>query len=44
VPLDGLLDPSRKVTVGVTAGASCPANLIEETIRRVLALRGEKAD
>jgi len=39
--LDGLLDPAREVTVGITAGASCPANLIEETIRRVLALRGE---
>lgn len=43
-PLDGLLDPSREVTVGITAGASCPANLIEETIRRVLALRGESAE
>jgi len=41
--LDGLLDPAREVTVGITAGASCPANLIEETIRRVLALRGETA-
>jgi 4-hydroxy-3-methylbut-2-en-1-yl diphosphate reductase len=37
------LDPVREVTVGITAGASCPANLIEETIRRVLALRGEAA-
>lgn len=27
-------------TIGITAGASCPANLIEETIIRVLALRG----
>jgi 4-hydroxy-3-methylbut-2-enyl diphosphate reductase len=27
-------------TIGITAGASCPANLIEETIVRVLALRG----
>src|SRR5436189_3999261 len=26
--------PSGKVTVGVTAGASCPNNLIEDTIRR----------
>lgn len=32
--------PSGKITVGVTAGASCPNNLIEETIRRVFALRG----
>jgi 4-hydroxy-3-methylbut-2-enyl diphosphate reductase len=28
------------VTVGITAGASCPNNLIEETIFRVFALRG----
>ena len=32
--------PSGKITVGVTAGASCPNNLIEETIRRVFELRG----
>ena len=42
--LDGLLDPERQVTVGITAGASCPANLIEETIRRVFTLRGEPAE
>ncbi len=29
-----------EVTIGITAGASCPANLIEETIVRALALRG----
>jgi 4-hydroxy-3-methylbut-2-en-1-yl diphosphate reductase len=29
------------VTIGLTAGASCPNNLIEETIRRVFELRGE---
>ena len=28
------------VTVGVTAGASCPNNLIEDTIRRLFELRG----
>jgi 4-hydroxy-3-methylbut-2-enyl diphosphate reductase len=28
------------VVVGITAGASCPNNLIEETILRVFALRG----
>ena len=28
------------LTVGITAGASCPNNLIEETIRRALELRG----
>jgi 4-hydroxy-3-methylbut-2-enyl diphosphate reductase len=32
--------PSGKVTVGVTAGASCPNNLIEDTIRRLFELRG----
>jgi 4-hydroxy-3-methylbut-2-enyl diphosphate reductase len=29
------------VTVGITAGASCPNNLIEEVMLRVLTLRGE---
>ncbi len=29
------------LTIGVTAGASCPNNLIEETISRVLELRGD---
>jgi 4-hydroxy-3-methylbut-2-enyl diphosphate reductase len=32
--------PSGKATVGVTAGASCPNNLIEDTIRRLFDLRG----
>jgi 4-hydroxy-3-methylbut-2-enyl diphosphate reductase len=32
--------PSGKITVGITAGASCPNNLIEDTIRRLLELRG----
>lgn len=32
--------PPGKVTVGVTAGASCPNNLIEDTIRRLFELRG----
>jgi 4-hydroxy-3-methylbut-2-en-1-yl diphosphate reductase len=32
--------PSGKITVGVTAGASCPNNLIEEVIRRLFELRG----
>jgi 4-hydroxy-3-methylbut-2-enyl diphosphate reductase len=31
---------SGKVTVGITAGASCPNNLIEDTIRRLFELRG----
>jgi len=29
-------------TIGITAGASCPNNLIEEVILRMLELRGEK--
>ena len=32
--------PSGKINVGITAGASCPNNLIEDTIRRLFALRG----
>ena len=28
--------PAGKVTVGITAGASCPNNLIEDAIRRLL--------
>lgn len=32
--------PPGPITVGVTAGASCPNNLIEDTIRRLFALRG----
>lgn len=32
--------PARPVTIGITAGASCPNNLIEETIRRVFELYG----
>jgi len=31
---------SGRVTVGVTAGASCPNNLIEDTIKRLFELRG----
>jgi 4-hydroxy-3-methylbut-2-enyl diphosphate reductase len=31
--------PDGKVTVGVTAGASCPNNLIEETITRLFEFR-----
>jgi len=32
--------PPGNITVGVTAGASCPNNLIEDTIRRLFELRG----
>lgn len=35
---------NQQATIGITAGASCPANLIEETIVRVLALRGISRD
>lgn len=34
------LPVDRPVTVGITAGASCPNNLIEDTIRRLFDLRG----
>ena len=30
----------RPITVGITAGASCPNNLIEDTIRKLVELRG----
>jgi 4-hydroxy-3-methylbut-2-enyl diphosphate reductase len=32
--------PARPATVGITAGASCPNNLIEDAIRRLFELRG----
>ena len=32
--------PGGRITVGITAGASCPNNLIEDTIRRLFELRG----
>ncbi len=32
--------PPGNITVGITAGASCPNNLIEDTIRRLFELRG----
>lgn len=34
--------PAGPVTVGITAGASCPSNLIEDVLRRLLELKGEK--
>lgn len=37
----GWLPEKTPLTVGITAGASCPNNLIEDTIRRVLEFRGE---
>ena len=38
-----LADPGP-VTIGITAGASCPNNLIEDTLLRVFQLRGIDAD
>jgi 4-hydroxy-3-methylbut-2-enyl diphosphate reductase len=35
--------PAGQLTVGITAGASCPNNLIEEAIRRLFELRGVSA-
>src|SRR6476661_9309872 len=32
--------PNRPLTIGITAGASCPNNLIEETILRLFELHG----
>ena len=39
----GKLSSMEPVTIGITAGASCPNNLIEDTILRVFALRGIEA-
>jgi len=36
--------PSGPVTVGITAGASCPSNLIEDVLRRLMELRGIALD
>ena len=36
--------PEGPVTVGLTAGASTPNNVVGEVIERVLALRGRRAD
>jgi 4-hydroxy-3-methylbut-2-enyl diphosphate reductase len=36
--------PPGEVSVGITAGASCPNNLIEDAIRRLFELRGLSAD
>lgn len=39
VTVEGWL-PAGPLTVGITAGASCPSNLIEDVLRRFLELRG----
>jgi len=36
--------PDGPVTVGLTAGASTPNNVVGEVVERILALRGRKAD
>lgn len=36
--------PRGRSTIGITAGASCPNNLIEDVIRRLLELRGISPD
>ena len=36
--------PDGTLTIGITAGASCPNNLIEDVICRLLELRGSSAD
>ncbi|MFI0347669.1 MAG: 4-hydroxy-3-methylbut-2-enyl diphosphate reductase [Chthoniobacterales bacterium] len=33
--------PQEPVSIGITAGASCPNNLIEEVIKRLISLRNE---
>ena len=36
--------PEGKLYVGITAGASCPNNLIDDTVRRLFNLRGVNVD
>ena len=36
--------PKKPITIGLTAGASCPNNLIEDVICRLLELRGSSAE
>ncbi|MBS0659233.1 MAG: 4-hydroxy-3-methylbut-2-enyl diphosphate reductase [Verrucomicrobia bacterium] len=40
VTTQGWLPPKEQLVIGVTAGASCPNHLIEETILRLFQLRG----
>ncbi|MBG7608111.1 MAG: 4-hydroxy-3-methylbut-2-enyl diphosphate reductase [Verrucomicrobia bacterium] len=40
----GIFAGKEHITVGLTAGASCPNNLIEDTVRKVFTLRGETLD
>lgn len=43
VSRDWMPPRDRAAVIAITAGASCPNNLIEETIQRLLELRGESA-
>jgi len=36
--------PSGSVYIGITAGASCPNNIIDDTVRRLFELRGVNVD
>jgi 4-hydroxy-3-methylbut-2-enyl diphosphate reductase len=36
--------PQGKVYIGITAGASCPNNIIDDTVRRLFELRGVNID
>lgn len=36
--------PAGPLTIGITAGASCPSNLIEDVLRRLCGLRGIELD
>ena len=40
IETENWMPAGRPISIGVTAGASCPNNLIEETIRRLFELRG----
>jgi len=39
-----IFNTEKKAVIGITAGASCPSNLIEDTILKVFELRGISAD
>jgi 4-hydroxy-3-methylbut-2-enyl diphosphate reductase len=39
-----VFDPEQEIVVGITAGASCPSNLIEDAILKVFELRGVSED
>lgn len=39
-----IFDSEKKAVIGITAGASCPSNLIEDTILKVFELRGVSAE